>query len=113
MKKLILLYLTSVILSTLLVSCKKTFPVSENPKLNAAHDVLERVLGKQNASRFVFKYQKKDTLDTFSISVNNNQVVVTGNSPIALTHGAYLYIKHNGYGMFCWSGLRIPAARPW
>ena len=75
---------------------------------NAAHGVRERVVGHKNASRFEFiEKPSSDGNDWFEIRVVDNRIVVTGNSPVALSKGAYAYIQKNNYGVITWEGTNV------
>ncbi|MCM4149962.1 alpha-N-acetylglucosaminidase [Arenibacter sp. N53] len=79
----------------------------ETSEAKAAQDVLSRALGPENASNFIFNFTRKDTLDTYSVQVENNKIVVTGTSPTALTRGAYDYLKNATHSIVSWSGNKV------
>ncbi|RTE54073.1 alpha-N-acetylglucosaminidase [Arenibacter aquaticus] len=101
-----------ILLVLIVVSCNSY--ENRRPEELAAHNVLKRTLGSENASKFIFKYNEKDTLDTYGISVEKNKVVVTGNSVTSLTRGAYDYLKNATNSMVSWSGenINIPEKLP-
>ncbi|TQV82591.1 alpha-N-acetylglucosaminidase [Exilibacterium tricleocarpae] len=89
-------FLTSILLSL--------HTQAENP----AYQVLQRAIGDINASRFEFVQKESlGEVDWFEVVVKNNRVYVTGNSPIALSKGAYTYIKNNNYGVVTWEGTNV------
>lgn len=93
-------------------SCKS---VKLNPlETENAYDVLKRTLGEENASKFDLKFEENDLLDTYQIEVTNNKIIVTGNSAIALTRGAYDYLRNATNSMITWSGnhMNIPEKLP-
>lgn len=79
-----------------------------------AMKVLQRTIGNDNASRFILKYNQSGSLDSYEINVKDNHVIVTGNSPIALTRGAYDYLKNATHSIVSWSGnhINIPEKLP-
>ncbi|MCK0159004.1 alpha-N-acetylglucosaminidase, partial [Cellulophaga sp. F20128] len=80
----------------------------------AAEDVLIRTLGPEKASKFIFTYIENDSLDSYAVKIENNKVLITGNSPTTLTRGAYDYLKKGTNSMVSWSGkhLNIPEELP-
>lgn len=88
--------------------------MDRSPEELAAQNVLNRTLGPENASNFILKYNQKDTLDTYRFRVEENKVVVTGNSITSLTRGAYDYLKNATNSMVSWSGknINIPELLP-
>ncbi|WP_227021043.1 alpha-N-acetylglucosaminidase TIM-barrel domain-containing protein [Arenibacter algicola] len=86
----------------------------QSPEELAAQDVLIRVLGEEDASKFIFNYTENDSLDTYVVKVESNKVLVSGNSPTTLTRGAYDYLKSATNSMISWSGkyINIPNELP-
>ncbi|GAA3582378.1 alpha-N-acetylglucosaminidase [Snuella lapsa] len=76
-------------------------------QVESAYDVLQRTLGQEQASKFVLKFEESDALDTYAISVKDNKAIITGNSAIALTRGAYDYLRNATHSIISWSGNRI------
>ena len=101
------------LLLLLLSSCKDDKPVQYQAEM-AAMEVLKRTVGDANASRFILKFKASDALDSYEISVKDNKVIIIGNSPIALTRGAYGYLKNATHSIISWSGnnINIPDALP-
>lgn len=97
----------------LISSCKNDKPVWHQAE-TAAMDVLQRTLGNDNASRFILQFKEAKTLDRYKINVKDNKVIITGNSPIALTRGAYDYLKNATHSIISWSGnnINIPDTLP-
>ncbi|MBJ6368601.1 alpha-N-acetylglucosaminidase [Snuella sedimenti] len=94
------------VLLILLTACNKP----TNAQLfeeTTAYDVLQRTLGQEHASKFVLKFEESDALDTYEISVKDNKAIITGNSAIALTRGAYDYLRNAAHSIISWSGNRI------
>jgi alpha-N-acetylglucosaminidase len=75
-------------------------------KVKPALDVITRIVGSQNAEKFELTL---DTLhpDSYSITVVNNKVHITGSSQVALCRGAYDYLSNACNSMVSWSGNRI------
>ncbi|MCM4171567.1 alpha-N-acetylglucosaminidase [Arenibacter sp. TNZ] len=101
------------LLILIIISCNPSSQ-RETPEVKAAQDVLSRALGPENASKFIFNFTRKDTLDTYTVKVENNKIVVTGTSPTALTRGAYDYLKNATHSIISWSGnnIHIPEIVP-
>ncbi|SHI59081.1 alpha-N-acetylglucosaminidase [Arenibacter nanhaiticus] len=102
------------IISLLLIVGSCNAYKDQSPEELAAQEVLNRTLGEEDASKFIFKYTANDSLDTYTIKVKNNKVLVSGNSPTALTRGAYDYLKNATNSMISWSGknINIPEELP-
>ena len=96
----------------MIFGCKKE--TKSTPEETTALNVLERTIGKENASKFTFKFHENDTLDSYKIEVKKNKVIVNGNSPTALTRGAYDYLKNATNSIISWSGnhINIPEDLP-
>ncbi|TAJ11928.1 alpha-N-acetylglucosaminidase [Marinilabiliaceae bacterium JC017] len=92
------------IISLILSFC--SLPKNETKEI-IAKEVLERTIGKELSSRFHFQYEANDSLDYSKINVKDNSVVVVGNSVIALTRGAYDYLRNHTSSIVSWSGNRI------
>ena len=75
--------------------------------VTAAKDVLNRTIGKSDASKFVFHSTESTSTDTYSIKVENNKVHVTGSSTTALCRGAYDYLRNSCQSIISWSGNKI------
>ncbi|WP_255702917.1 alpha-N-acetylglucosaminidase TIM-barrel domain-containing protein [Antarcticibacterium sp. 1MA-6-2] len=102
------------IILLLLIVCSCNGDEHESSEELAAHNVLKRTLGPEEASKFTFKYINNNSLDTYEIEVKNNKVVVRGSSTTAMTRGAYDYLKNVTNSMVTWSGknINIPAELP-
>ena len=94
----------SILLSFTFCSCVPDPPEIEE---QAASDVLKRILGEKNASKFIFKNIDTDTVVFFSILVEDNKIHVSGNSVVALCRGAYEYLRDECGSIVSWSGDRI------
>lgn len=75
---------------------------------DAAQEVLVRAIGAEYASRFeLLQKPSSGENDWFEISVKDNTIYVTGNSPVALSKGAYDFIRRNHYGVITWEGANV------
>ncbi|WP_242135604.1 alpha-N-acetylglucosaminidase [Aestuariivivens marinum] len=90
----------------LLTACHKPINAQLFEEITA-HEVLIRTLGEENASRFSFRLEENDSTDAYKIEVKSNKVLITGNSSIALTRGAYDYLRNATNSMVTWSGSHI------
>ncbi|MBN2652151.1 MAG: alpha-N-acetylglucosaminidase N-terminal domain-containing protein [Spirochaetales bacterium] len=73
-----------------------------------ANGVVQRVFGSEVAEVFDFEYDA--TLqgnDAYSLSVVGGQVIVKGNSPVAMCRGAYDFLKDCADGIYTWSGVTV------
>lgn len=86
-----------------------------NAASRAAHGVISRAFGAEAASRFNFKPLLAATSgnDTFEYEATGGRVTVRGTSPVAMTRGAYEYLKDNGLGEAGWSASRIDTSKRW
>jgi len=94
-------------------SCAKT-GTTNDPAITASRGVLTRVLG-ERADDFVLKKTSASSArDEFEISAQNGKVEILGNSAVALTRGAYFYLRHAGRTQVAWSGkhLGLPEKLP-
>ena len=73
----------------------------------AAKEVLNRTIGKADASRFIFHFTAGSSTDSYSIKTENNKVHITGTSPTALCRSAYDYLRNNCQSIISWSGNKI------
>ncbi|MBN2651252.1 MAG: alpha-N-acetylglucosaminidase C-terminal domain-containing protein [Spirochaetales bacterium] len=74
----------------------------------AARDLISRVFGDDVANFFVFELKESGGNDSYSIQVAERKVVVTGNSVVSLTRGAYDYLKNECNFIYTWSGANSP-----
>ncbi len=75
--------------------------------MSAAKEVLNRTIGKSEASKFVFHFTDSESTDSYSIKVENNKVHITGSSATAFCRGAYGYLRNNCQSIISWSGNKI------
>ena len=82
---------------------------------NAAKNVLIRSIGEKKADLFSLQFLKDAASnDKYTVKTGKGKIVVTGNSPIALSRGAYDYLRNACNSIISWSGNRvdIPAKLP-
>lgn len=73
-----------------------------------AYQVLNRIIGYENAQRFVFQLIEDDeSSGVYSIKIDNNKVIVKANTQVALCRGAYDYLRNECHSIVSWSGDRI------
>jgi alpha-N-acetylglucosaminidase len=78
-----------------------------NAETDAAHGVLERLIGAR-ATNFTFSIiEKENYCDVFEVSASNGTVFVKGSSGVALCHGAYKYLKKNCNAIVTWDNTSI------
>ena len=77
----------------------------------AASGVLQRTLGSR-AGDFVF--QKMEGHDAYRYEAKNGKVIVAGTDGVAMTRGAYDYLRNHRLGMNSWCGnwFNLPAKLP-
>jgi len=82
---------------------------SEKGNSRPAKQVLERVLGAENAGRFVFEIEGDHVNDDnyFKVQVEDNLIYIHANSQVALCRGAYEYLRNECGSIVSWSGDRI------
>lgn len=80
---------------------------------SAAEGVLKRFLGR-DAARVRLTLDASGTAPWYAAKSTGAGVTITGNSPVALTHGAYSYLKSAGAANMSWEGDRValPARLP-
>ncbi len=87
---------------------------ADAPAVAAAQGVLQRLIG-PHAADFHLEVQPTDAPgDTFDVSAANGSVTIRGNSTVALTRGAYAYLRQACHCMDGWEGshLDLPATLP-
>lgn len=88
---------------------------SANDPTRAASGVISRVFGHEAATRFTFAPlpAEKSGEDAFEYEAKGGRVTVRGTTVVAMTRGAYEYLKDNGLGEAGWSASRIDTAKAW
>ena len=79
-----------------------------------AADVLARLLGKRAADFKLELVPRHSEKEFYEVHVKNNRVHVSGNSQVALTYGAYSYLKEINAALVTWehTSLRLPKEWP-
>jgi alpha-N-acetylglucosaminidase len=74
----------------------------------AAKQVLIRIMGEKKANSFKLRYIKDEASNNkYTVKTEKGKISITGNSPVALTRGAYDYLRNACNSMVSWSGSRI------
>ncbi len=94
-----------------LLSCNhdnRTVNNQDNRAIQEAIDVLNRVIGTENLEKFKF-YLNPDssTHDFYVLKKHKGKIRVFANTPVALCHGTYDYLKNNCNSIISWSGSKI------
>ena len=82
--------------------------------IKPSQEVLKRVLG-EHAGQFVLEViPASGTNDEFEVEAKGGKVFVKGSSSIALTRGAYHYLRYGAHSQVTWSGknLNLPKRLP-
>ena len=79
----------------------------------AAAEVLERTFGNEIEGINLYEIPEKDNRDVFEIEAKDGKVSIGGSSPVALSRGAYQYIRDNKLGMVTWNGTRLDTPKSW
>ncbi len=89
-------------------------PKPSETVVEAARNVLERVIGQQAHNIKLEVIPAADDHATYEYEAKNGQLTVRGSSPTAITRGVYDYLRAKGLGMLDWSGphFDIPARWP-
>lgn len=106
--------LVALCLSFLGAGTREQAAVNKQQITKAAQEVLKRVLGK-HADEFRFAViPSRGTNDEFEVEAAGGIVTVSGNSAIALTRGAYHYLRYATHSQVTWSGsnLNLPKRLP-
>ena len=81
----------------------------------AAKNVLTRIMGEKKANLFSLQYVKDESSNyKYTVKTEKGKIAVTGNSPVALSRGAYDYLRNACNSIISWSGnnISIPAKLP-
>jgi alpha-N-acetylglucosaminidase len=76
-------------------------------QVQAAREVLTRLLGPRAGQFELSQIPKEDGKDVLIVEGRDGKVFVSGSSGVALCRGAYHYIRESGLGMVAWSGRRL------
>lgn len=97
----------------LVLSEKVTDNMSITSILDAARNVLDRVLGTYANSIILEVIPEENNRATYEYEARNGQLMVVGSSPTAITRGVYDYLRENGLGMVDWSGSHFKIPQSW
>ena len=114
MKQTLIYLFTFLLLIPVLSSGQKKLPTSEEKDLMAAKQVLMRVIGIK-AEAFIFEKIPSDKgLDVYEVIALGGKVLVKGSSTIAMTRGAYDYLRTACNIQYTWSTDQVtpPASLP-
>lgn len=79
-----------------------------------AMGVIKRTIGERAKNvRLEVISSEINGYDTYSVQAANGIVTIKGNTPVALTHGFYTYLKEACHAMVSWSGTQLPAFDSW
>ena len=111
-KRTIRVVLLLLLVAAVLSSCKSE--PNADPAITAARGVLTRLLGERANDVVLKKMPLPADRDAFEISAHNGEVEILGNSAVALTRGAYYYLRHACRAQVAWSGehLELPEKLP-
>ncbi|NVO19425.1 MAG: alpha-N-acetylglucosaminidase C-terminal domain-containing protein [Bacteroidetes bacterium] len=114
MKKLFFALLSIIIVFPSLLLAQKNLPTAEEKTTMAASQVLMRVIGIKS-NNFTFETITSDKgLDEFEVIALDGKVLVKGTSTLAMTRGAYEYLRTACNVQYTWSTDKItpPAKFP-
>ncbi|RKY81097.1 alpha-N-acetylglucosaminidase [candidate division KSB1 bacterium] len=102
----------SLIIFTILISVVCTCQ-SYNKNVAPAYDVLSRIVGPENITKFVLSIDATAN-NSYSVTVDNNKVYVSASNPAGLCRGCYDYLTHACNSIVSWSGnnINIPENLP-
>jgi len=81
--------------------------------VTAAMNVIKRTIGARAKNITLQVIPAAGGHDTFIAEAHSGVVTIKGNSPVALTHGFYTYLKEACNAMVSWSGTQIPDFAAW
>lgn len=81
---------------------------SRGDAVRAAQGVLQRTLGPKAAAFELKEVPRENGLDVFVVSAKDGKVSVAGSSGVAISRGAYEYIRRACRGLVTWEGSRLP-----
>lgn len=84
---------------------------ASDPRLGAAQDVLTRVIGLR-ASDFDFRLEPASDLPFYQATPQGARIVVSADTPVGLTKGAYSYLSKISAAQINWEGDRIALPAP-
>lgn len=84
-----------------------TTAAAEPSQTQAARDVLTRLMGARAAEFDLKQIPRDGDKDVFIVGACAGKVFVRGSSGVALSRGAYHYLRENGLGMVGWISRRV------
>lgn len=114
MKKILLPLLVSFLLNPFLTQAQGNLPNTPEKEVLAARQVLMRTIGmKSNAFQFE-KIESDKGLDVFEVIALGGKVQVKGSNTIAMTRGAYEYLRKACNIQYTWSSAQptLPSSLP-
>ncbi|MCB0730999.1 MAG: alpha-N-acetylglucosaminidase [Ignavibacteriae bacterium] len=96
------IFISLMLLLMILQSC------SESKKIDAVKNVFVRIGGNELADNFEFKLvESVFNNDSYIVKTENDKIIVSGNSQIALCRGAYDFLFNSSESIISWSGNKI------
>jgi hypothetical protein len=80
----------------------------ESASESGARGVLERLIGRRAGEFVLEEIPKENGHDVFVIEASNGRVTVSGSSTIAMTRGAYEYLRKACGCLVTWDGDNLP-----
>ena len=79
-----------------------------NPDVKPVIELAKRTVGSEAAKQFVFELERDSCKkDHFAINSRGKQIVIKGNSPIALSSGLNWYLKYETNSHISWEAQQI------
>ena len=97
----------------ILENTKLSSSLSDAQIRDAAMKVIKRTIGERAKNLQLQVTPSAEGYDTFVIEAHGGMVTIKGNSPVAITHGFYTYLKEACNAMVSWSGTQIPDLAKW
>lgn len=86
---------------------------AEDEIIRAAMNVIKRTVGVDVKNIQMELIPAPKGYDTFVIEAHDGHLTIKGNSPVALTHGFYTYLKEGCKIMITWSTTQVPDLTIW
>lgn len=103
MRKTLSLLLILIILIPYYLSAQKNLPSTQEKDIMAARQVVMRLIGMKSEAFSFEKIPSANGLDAFEVIARNGKVQVKGSSTIAMTRGAYEYLRQACNIQYTWS----------
>jgi alpha-N-acetylglucosaminidase len=89
-------------------------PFAFADQVSSANGVMHRLLGRRADAFHFTLIPKQGNLDVFKVEASNGQVQIAGSTGVALTRGAYTYLREACHCIVTWDGdqLTLPAQLP-